>query len=113
MEERHFEVILEGLRSDFKSFGEGLQGVHQRIDETNRKLEELTVETRQNSKWLLENLMALREANERHEGRLAKSEERLTRSEETLAAVKEILDRHDHGIDSLETRMEHLERKAG
>lgn len=38
--DREFSVVLEGLRSDFRAFGEGLSIVHRRADETNKRIDE-------------------------------------------------------------------------
>ena len=39
---RHFEVVLEGIRGDFKVFGEGLSDVSRKFDGLEEKVDNLT-----------------------------------------------------------------------
>ena len=39
--EREFTVVLEGLRSEFKTFGEGLNSVKNKLDATNGKVAQI------------------------------------------------------------------------
>ena len=41
MEDREFAVILEGIRSDFRVFKEGLDLVRDAVNETNRRMDKL------------------------------------------------------------------------
>ncbi|MCL5774240.1 MAG: hypothetical protein M1536_07685 [Firmicutes bacterium] len=41
MEDREFAVILEGIRSDFRVFKEGLDLVHQRLDSMEIRMDRL------------------------------------------------------------------------
>lgn len=82
MEDREVAVLLEGLRSDFRAFKEGLDLLNEKtshgFEEVWRAINELTNEVREGNKFLKAILSE-------HEDRLHNHENRLTTIEKKIA----------------------------
>lgn len=85
MEDREFAVILEGLRSDFRVFKEGLDLVHHRLDNMEMRMDKLEMRMDKLEQQIYSLTSEVREGNKVIQAISSDHEDRISAIEKKIA----------------------------